>query len=54
MKEIMLIRQIRSDIANQLHYKVNGDNWSEYKYLIDVVDRIDSYLKQMDEEYEQG
>lgn len=52
MDEILLIREIRAKIANHIHYKVNGDNWEEHKYLLEVIERVDKYLKDRDSEYD--
>jgi hypothetical protein len=54
MSEIELIRQLRSKISNHIHYNVNGDNWKENKYLFEVVEQIDSYLKERDREFEEA
>ena len=53
MSELLLIRQIRSDLANHMHYNVNGDNWTDNKYLVDVMQRIDNYLQERDKEYDE-
>lgn len=53
MNEMTLIRKIRSEIAEHIHYKMDGENWSENKYLVQVVEDIDYFLKQRDKEFDE-
>lgn len=54
MSEVLMIRQIRQKISNHIHYDVKAENWNENKYLFEVIEQIDSYLKERDREYEEA
>lgn len=53
MKEVELIRKIRSEIMNHIHFEMNADNWKGSVYLVNVLEDIDNFISLRDREFEE-